>query len=124
MCDDSDSEQLKEVDEGQAPSVGPEGSELHQTDDPSHTSFNFPVAVKPLAQSITNKTSGITTPNVSDKSGKLQRVLGDLMIAALPIPEELCKRLIEVVREYLDAFAASPTDLGRTSVVIHTIKTG
>ncbi len=46
------------------------------------------------------------------------------MIAALPIPEELRKRLVEVVREILDAYAASKTDLGRISVVIHTIKTG
>ena len=42
----------------------------------------------------------------------------------LKIPEELQKRLIEVVRENLAAFAASSTDLGRTTVVIHTIKTG
>ena len=51
-------------------------------------------------------------------------MLADLKIAVLPIPDEFRKRLIEVVRENLDAFAASPTDLGRTSVVIHTIKTG
>ena len=51
-------------------------------------------------------------------------MLADLKITVRPIPDELCKRLIEVVRENLDAFAASPTDLGRTSVVIHTIKTG
>ena len=51
-------------------------------------------------------------------------MLANLYIAACPNPDELCKRLIEVVRENLDAFAASPTDLGQTSVVIHTIKTG
>ena len=119
VSDDSDSEQLKEVDEGQAPSVGPEGPKSHQTDDPNHNSYNDPVAVKPLAQSATSETSGTTTPKKPDQSGKLQRVLADLQI-----PEELRKRLIEVVRENLDAFAASPTDLGRTSVVIHTIKTG
>ncbi len=50
-------------------------------------------------------------------------MLSDLKIAALRIPDELCKRLIEVVQENLDAVAASPTDLCRTSVVIHTIKT-
>ena len=41
-----------------------------------------------------------------------------------PISEQFCKGLIQVVCENLDAFAASPTDLGRTSVVIHTIKAG
>ena len=51
-------------------------------------------------------------------------MLADLKVATLKIPEELRKRLIDVVRENLDAFAASPTDLGRTTVVIHTIKTG
>ena len=124
VCDDSDSEQLKEVSEGQAFSVEPECPKLHQTEDPSHTSSIAPVAVKPLAQSETNKKSRTTTLKEPDQSGKLQRVLADLKIAVLPIPDELRKCLIEVVRENLDAFAASPTDLGRTSVVIHTIKTG
>ena len=47
-----------------------------------------------------------------------------LKVASLKIPEELRKRLIEVVRDNLDAIAASPTDLGKTTVMIHTIKTG
>ena len=34
------------------------------------------------------------------------------------------KRLVEVVKDNLGAFAASNTDYGRTSVVMHTIKTG
>ena len=51
-------------------------------------------------------------------------MLADLKITVLQIPDELRKRLIEVVRENLDAFAASPTDHGRILVVIHTIKTG
>ena len=62
--------------------------------------------------------------NESEQSGKLQRVLADLKVATVKIPEKLRNRLIEVVRENLDAFAASPTDFGRTTVVIHTIKTG
>ena len=124
MCDDSDIEQHKEASEGQALSLGPEGPKLHQTDDPSHTSSIASVAVKPLAYSETNKTSGTTTLKEGDQSGKLQHVLADLKIAVLPIPDELHKRLLEFVWEKLDAFAASPTDLGRTSVVIHTIKTG
>ena len=82
------------------------------------------VAIKPLAQSTTNKAYGTTTPNEPDQSDKLRRVLAYLKIAALPIPDELCKRLIEVVRANIDAFAASSTDLGRTSVVIPTIKIG
>ncbi len=35
VCDDSDTEPLKVVDEGRVSSVGHEGPELHQTDDPS-----------------------------------------------------------------------------------------
>ena len=50
--------------------------------------------------------------------------MADLKIDTLPISEPLRRRLVEVVRENLDAFVASPTDLGRTSVVKHTIKTG
>ena len=53
---------------------------------------------------------------------KLQ-VLSDLRVSILPIPDHVRKRLVEVIKENLDAFAASPIDLGRTSVVVHTIKT-
>ena len=45
-------------------------------------------------------------------------------MATLPIPEHLRKRLIELVRKNLYTFAASITDLGHSSVDIHTIKTG
>ena len=61
VCNDFDSEQLKEVNEGLAPSVGPEYLQLHQTGDHSHTLSIGPVAFKPLAQSETNKTRGTTT---------------------------------------------------------------
>ena len=58
------------------------------------------------------------------QAGKLQKVLADLRVATLPILEQVRKRLVEVVKENINAFAATPTDLGRTSVVVHTIKTG
>ena len=51
-------------------------------------------------------------------------MLADLRVASLPIQEPARKRLIEVVKSNLGAFAASSTDFGRTSVVMHTIKTG
>ena len=47
-----------------------------------------------------------------------------MKIAALLIPEHLRQRLIEVGCNNLDVFAGSETDLGRISVVVHTIKTG
>ena len=72
------------------------------------------MAVKPLAQSETNKTTETTTLQKPNQSGKLQRVLADLKITVLPISDKLCNRLIEVVRKYFDVFAASPTDIGRT----------
>ena len=50
-------------------------------------------------------------------------MLTDQRVSTLPIPEQVRKRQVEVVKENLGAFAASPTDLGRTSVVVHTIKT-
>ena len=58
------------------------------------------------------------------QAGKLQKVLADLRVSTLPIFDQVRKRLLEVVKENLNAFAASPTDLGRTSVVVHIIKTG
>ena len=59
-----------------------------------------------------------------EQTGKLQKALGDLKLAALNIQEPIRKRLIQVARKNLDAYAGSPTDLGRTSVVVHTIRTG
>ncbi len=58
------------------------------------------------------------------QTGKLQKVLADLRVASLPIPDEIRQRLIDVVKEALSAFAGSSIDVGRTSVVVHTIKTG
>ena len=40
----------------------------------------------------------------------------------MTLSEHFRKRLVEMVRENLDAFAASPNDLGRTLYVIHTLK--
>ena len=114
MCDDFDCEQLKEVDKRPAFSVEPEGPQLHQTGDPSHTPSIPLMALNFLAQFATRETSETPTPNEPDQSGKLQRVLANLKIAALIIPDELLKRLVQVVRENLAAFAASPTDLGRS----------
>ena len=48
------------------------------------------------------------------QTGKLQKVFADLRVSTLPIPEQVRKRLVEVIKENLCAFAASPTDLGRT----------
>ena len=57
------------------------------------------------------------------QNGKLQTMLADLRVSTLQIPEQVRKRLVEVLKENFDAFAASPTDFGRTSVVVHTINT-
>ena len=52
------------------------------------------------------------------QTGKLQRVLAaDLKVAELQIPDDLKRRLIQVVQDNLDAFAASPSDHGETSAV-------
>ena len=120
----SDCEQVGELDEDETPSVESEGLRLPQTYDPNHTPTISPVASvspEPSTLTETSKPDTFTEPN---QSGKLQRVLADLKIATLHISEQLRRRLVQVIRKNLDAFAASPTDLGRTSVVIHTIKTG
>ena len=70
----------------------------------------------PTAESNSNQEQELPT-------GKLQKVLADLKVASLPISEEMRKKLVQVVSDSLDAFAASATDLGRTSVVVHRIKT-
>ena len=65
-----------------------------------------------------------TNLRCEQQTGKLQKGLADLRVSTLPIPDQVRKRLVEVVKENLDAFAASPIDLGQTSVVVHTFKTG
>ena len=101
---------------------------------------NF-VAVLPEKQSVAAPETTITlethystmqqqVPTLLEKqvpdpqAGKLQKVLAELRVATLPIEENVRNQLIEIVRKQLDAFAATPTDLGRTSVIVHSIKTG
>ena len=67
------------------------------------------------------RTTEVSGPTA--QSGKIQQVLAELKVSSLTVSELLRRRLVDVVRENIDAFAATPTDLGRTSVVIHTIKT-
>ena len=50
--------------------------------------------------------------------------MADLKYASLHVSGSFRRYLICVVGRYLDAFAASPTDLGRISVVVLIIKTG
>ena len=67
------------------------------------------------------RTARVPEPTV--QSGIVQQVLAELKVSSLPISEVLRRRLFDVVRENIDAFAETPTDLGKTSVVIHTIRT-
>ena len=67
------------------------------------------------------RTAGVPEPTVH--SGKVQQVLPELIVSSLPVFEVLRRRLVDVVRENIDAFAATPTDLGKTSVIIHTVRT-
>ena len=49
-------------------------------------------------------------------------MLAKLSVSGLEVSKVFRRRLVDVVRENIDALAATPIDLGRTSVVIHTIK--
>ena len=54
----------------------------------------------------------------------LEGVLHDLKVAELALPESEKRRVVDLVRKRLDAFAASPTDVGRTHLVTHKIDIG
>ena len=119
-CDESDSEPLETIEES------PESLDLSPSVElPSipSGSDNSPDQ-KALDSSIPAEIPNQTPSSEPAQTGKLQKILADLKIATLPIPESLRRRLICLVRSNLDAFAATATDLGRTSVVVHTIKTG
>ena len=75
--------------------------------------------LNPIATS--ESTAGVPVPTA--QNGKVPQVLAELKVSGLPVSEVLRRRLVDVVRENIDAFAATLTDLGKTSVVIHTIRT-
>ena len=75
--------------------------------------------LNPIA--ATESTSGVPEP--TSQYGKVEQVLAELKVSSLPVSEVLRRRLVDVVRENIDTFAATPTDLRKTSVVIHTIRT-
>lgn len=57
-------------------------------------------------------------------SDTLQRILNELLIEKLAIMQELRQRFINLVIRHRDGFAGFPLDIGRTSVVVHTVSTG
>ena len=59
-----------------------------------------------------------------EPTGKLQKVMSELHISELKVSEEMKKAIVDIVKRRLDAFAATPTDLGRTKIIEHRIKTG
>ena len=119
-CDNCDLEQPESVEDPCGLS-----DPLLSVESPSTTSrFDNHPSAKPHDPYTFTCPDKQTLPTVPLQTGKLQQVLANLEIASLLISESLHRRLICVVRDNLDTFAASPTDLGRTSVVVHTIKTG
>ena len=120
VSDDSDSEQLEKDKDLFDP------SNLCPSVQPLSTSSRFadlPRSKSP-DPSISSEIDAPSPSIIPVQTGKLQQVLADLKIASLIISELLRRRLISVVCSKFDAFAALPTDLGHTSVVVLTIKTG
>jgi hypothetical protein len=62
----------------------------------------------------------VATPQI----GKHQKVQADLRLAMLQIPDYIRRKLIDVVKVALNAFAGSPPDVVRNLLVVHTIRTG
>ena len=112
--------------EADEPETEAESLQTDPTSDSEESSG--PHASAPIASEIESKTVSNDQNQVvlqpTEQTGKLQKVLAEMRVATLPVPEQVQQKLVEVVKSNLDAFAASPTDLGRTSVVRHTIQTG
>jgi transposase InsO family protein len=112
--------------EADEPETEAESLQTDPTSDSEESSG--PHASAPIASEIESKTVSNDQNQVAlqptEQTGKLQKVLAEMRVATLPVPEQVQQKLVEVVKSNLDAFAASPTDLGRTSVVRHTIQTG
>ena len=112
VCYDCNLEQIEQGEDScepsdTPPSVEPPSTGISTSDIHSPSDFLTP----PTSSEIIDQASSAKLIQI----GKLQQVLADLKISSLPIPESLRKRLICVDHSNLDAFAASPTDLGRTS---------
>ena len=110
---------LSETDEHEQNKIQLEPDTVHLKPEDVHFKPEV-VHFKPEAVNLRQETN----LTCEQQTGKLQKVLADLRVSILLIPDQVRKRLVEVIKENLDAFAASPIDLGRTSVVVHTIKTG
>ena len=80
-------------------------------------------ATIPARNQISERTVVIGDDVIIQK-GKIQTVLSELKVSELPIHEDLRRQVVNVVRDCIDAFAATPNDFGRTEVALHTIKTG
>ena len=64
------------------------------------------------------------TMEILSDNSILQGVLYELKVSELPLPECEKRRVVDLVRRNLDAFATSPTDVGRTHLVMHKIDIG
>ena len=51
------------------------------------------------------------------RPGKLLTVLSELRVASLPVENSVHEQLIDIVQQHIDAYDATPTDIGRTSVI-------
>ncbi len=61
---------------------------------------------------------------LNNREEKLQTILSELKVSELKINNTTKQKLIKIVSENLNAFAASDDDLGHTTVCQHKINTG
>ena len=76
-----------------------------------------PVALTPHSISI-----AAVTPKLS-RIEKLRKVLRDLQVDTLPDSTPHKRALVSLVCKYIDVFAESDTDVGKTSLTFHEIDT-
>lgn len=61
--------------------------------------------------------------STTERDVKLQKVFVELSFSSIDINEAHKRTLVSLIAEYLDAFAASPSDVGRNHVILHRIDT-
>jgi len=90
----------------------------------SNSSTSFKIKQADVAPKPTSPLQAVVEQVSDTKDSKLQQVLRDLRVENIGIEESVRSQLKVIVAECIDAFANGPTDLGRTSVITHTIETG
>ena len=81
-------------------------------------------STKPAVVEVCNMSTIVMAGEILPIEDKFEKVVRELKIKELKLPEDIIRKLLEIVKRRLAAFAYDDNDLRRTTLIVHTIKTG